>query len=227
MARVPLVHLPWDSDFFGTSIARASLSDTPLASAVAEARDSNVSCIYLFVPASDVRQITEAAHVGARLVGLRTELAGTIDSLGSSDARRTKEADIPDVRRMAEDLARASRFRADGRFDAAAIDVMYRIWLASCLDEGVVVVPREGLTGFVGARIKNGESHIELVYVAGAARGARLASRLVAAAASSLGISRARVATDAGNVAAQRMYQSLGLKTEAVEAILHLWLDES
>jgi ribosomal protein S18 acetylase RimI-like enzyme len=228
MAHVPLVHLPWDSDFFGVSIARASLSETPLARTIAEARASKVSCVYLFAEGRDVHQITEAAHAGASLVALRTELAGSIDSPGCAlHARRATQADLPDLVRMAEDLARASRFRADRRFDAAAIDEMYRIWLSSCLDDGVVVVPQEGLTGFVGAQIQSGEAHIELVYVSDEARGAKLASRLVAAATSCLGISRARVATQAGNVAAQRTYQSLGLKTEAVEAILHLWLDES
>jgi ribosomal protein S18 acetylase RimI-like enzyme len=225
---VPLVHLPWDTDFFGVSIARASLSETTLAATIAEARASKVSCVYVVVDGEDIHRITEAVHAGAKLVALRTELAGAIDSGDSSShARRATQADLPDLVEMARDLARTSRFHADGRFDAASIEEMYRIWLMSCFDDGVVVVPQEGLTGLVGARMRSGEAHIELVYVAEAARGTKLASRLVSAATSYLGVFHARVATQAGNVAAQRTYQSLGLKTKAVEAILHLWTDES
>lgn len=219
-------HLPWDSEFFGARIARATIGGVSVAEATEAARREGVDCLYLVVPDAALAYVTEAVLAGAVLVDLRSELAGAVDSVADPAVRAATAHDLPVLERMAEQLAESSRFRADGRFSAEAVAEMYRIWVRRCLDEGVVVVPEDEPTAFVGARGKAEEAALELVYVAAKARGTGVAQRLVAAGAHELGATRARVATQAGNVAAQRLYQSLGFRTRSVEAMLHLWLRE-
>lgn len=103
---------------------------------------------------------------------------------------------------------------------------MYDIWLDRCLNEGVVVVPADRGTGFVGARRDGDVASIELVYVDAASRGQGLGRALIREAAAALGASDVSVVTQSGNVAAQRLYQSLGLRSRRTIAVLHLWLDE-
>jgi ribosomal protein S18 acetylase RimI-like enzyme len=223
---MPIAHLPWDSEFFAVKIARATLGEMSLAEAVKTARQDGVECLYITVPGAALESLGEAMRAGAELVDLRTELSGTVDSSAESRVRAATAADLPLLEPMAERLAESSRFRADVHFEADAVAEMYRIWIRRCLDEGVVVVSEDEASGFVGARRKGEEADIELVYVAPEARGAKLAHRLVAAAVHELGTAAARVATQAGNVAAQRLYQGLGFRTQSVEAVLHLWLRE-
>jgi ribosomal protein S18 acetylase RimI-like enzyme len=103
---------------------------------------------------------------------------------------------------------------------------MYRIWARRCLDEGVVAVSEGDPAGFVGARARCGEARVELVYVGEDAGGRGLGRALVRTALAAAACGRASVATQVGNVAALRLYESLGFRTRATRAILHLWLDE-
>jgi ribosomal protein S18 acetylase RimI-like enzyme len=224
---MPIAHLPWDSEFFAVKIARVTLGETSLAEAVEAARQGGVECLYITIPDAGLESLGAAMRAGAELVDLRTELSGTVDSSAESGIRAATGADLPLLEPMAERLAESSRFRADAHFEAEAVAKMYRIWVRRCLDEGVVVVSDDEAPGFVGARRNGDEADIELVYVAPEARGAKLAHRLVVAAVHDLGTATARVATQAGNVAAQRLYQGLGFRTLSVEAVLHLWLREA
>jgi ribosomal protein S18 acetylase RimI-like enzyme len=219
-----LLPLPWDSDFFGFSIARASLDETSVDDIVVAARERQVDCVYLVVPDADRVGVTESVRAGAILVDLRTELVGHLDLPHDPRWRRATAADLAQLEPLAVQLAASSRFRADHHFAVDAVDEMYRIWLQLCLNDGVVIVPTERITGFVGARGDSGEAHVELVYVTAEARGSRIAHRLITAAVSELGARRATVATQAANVVAQRLYQSLGFRTAAVSAVLHLWI---
>ena len=103
---------------------------------------------------------------------------------------------------------------------------MYRIWGQKCLEEGAVALPAEG-DGLVGARPFEGAVHVELVWLDPAARGRGLAGALVGAALEPFHPTVVRVATQAGNVPALRLYETLGFRTTKVTSILHLWLDET
>ena len=222
--------LPWDSEFFGQPIARADLPPADLDDAVAAAHSSGASCLYLFVPGDHVGLVEACVRRGARLVDLRVELDRVVDpdttAIGPP-VRPAKVDELRDLEISAEDLARVSRFAADERFTADRVRDMYRTWLRWCSSDGVVVVPATGPSGFVGARVVDDETHIDLVYVAPHARGQGLAGALVNGALHTTGAPRASVVTQCGNVAAQRLYQSLGFKTRSVQAVLHLWLDET
>ncbi len=223
--------LPWDSEFFGQPIARADLASTQFDDAVAGAHSSGASCLYLFVPGDQVGLVESCVRRGARLVDLRVELDRALDPDATAvgpPVRAARVDELGDLERSAEDLAHVSRFSADARFAPERVRDMYRTWLRWCSAEGVVVVPPEtGPSGFVGARVVDDETHVDLVYVAPHARGRGLAAALVDGALHIAGAPRASVVTQCGNVAAQRLYQNLGFKTRSVQAVLHLWLDEA
>ena len=80
--------------------------------------------------------------------------------------------------------------------------------------------------GFVGARTDGDVARIELVYVDAASRGQGLGRALIREAVAAVAASEVSVVTQTGNVAAQRLYQSLGLRSRGALAVLHLWLDE-
>jgi ribosomal protein S18 acetylase RimI-like enzyme len=223
----PVLPREWDSTFFGARIFEAHLEGDSLDQVVAEAVGGCAECLYLFMDAGDLHGIEEAVRRGARLVDVRVELAGGLELEPDAGATRSAtEADRDALIPQARDLAIESRFSRDPRVSEEKVRDMYEIWLDRCLDEGVVAVPAAGPGGFVGARKEDDSAHIELVYVDPASRGQGLGRFLVAEAVRSLGTRDAAVVTQTGNVAAQRLYQSLGLRSRSTSAVLHLWLDE-
>jgi ribosomal protein S18 acetylase RimI-like enzyme len=220
---------PWDSTFFGARIFEAHLGEDPVEEVVAEAAATGVECLYLFVDAGDVAAVESAVRSGAHLVDLRVELAGTMDSEAVAAFPGMRGATAADRRNLlpqARELAVESRFWRDPRIPQEKVREMYEIWLDRCLDEGVVAVPVGSGLGFVGAYADGDRAHIELVYVDAASRGQGLGRAMIREAVSGLGASYASVVTQIGNVAAQRLYQSLGLRNRRTLAVLHLWLDE-
>jgi GNAT superfamily N-acetyltransferase len=65
------------------------------------------------------------------------------------------------------------------------------------------------------------------VYAEPRARGTGLGRALLTAAVAAAADRHLTVATDARNVPALRLYESLGFRSESFDAILHLWLDGS
>jgi ribosomal protein S18 acetylase RimI-like enzyme len=219
----------WDSTFFGVRVVEAHLRGGELSQAVAEAEGSGAECLYLFVDAGDLMTIETAVRHGAQLVDLRVELAGRIEletDGGSPPIRRATHADREALLPQARELAIESRFARDTRIPDQRVRGMYEIWLDRCLDEGVVVVPANEGAGFVGARKDGDIGRVELVYVGAASRGRGLGRALIREAVAALAASDVTVVTQTGNVAAQRLYESLGLRSRSTTAVLHLWLDQ-
>lgn len=226
---MPILARPWDSKFFGVRIFEAHLRDVHLTQAVADAARAGADCLYLFIHAGHLGEIQTAVRSGAHLVDLRVELVGRIrlETGGANPAtRHATHADRKRLLLQANELAKESRFARDARIPDQRVREMYEIWLDRCLDEGVVAVPEARGAGFVGARRDGDDAHIELVYVDAASRGQGLGGALIREAVATVAATEASVVTQTGNVAAQRLYQSLGLRSCSTTAVLHLWLDE-
>jgi ribosomal protein S18 acetylase RimI-like enzyme len=224
-----VLHRSWDSTFFGVRVFEAHPRHDKLSQAIAEATRSGAECLYLFLDAGDLVNIETAIRKGAQLVDFRVELAGRIrpeTSGGAPPARHATHADREALLPQARELASESRFARDARIRHERVCEMYEIWLERCLEEGVVAVPAAHGAGFVGARRDGDDTRIELVYVDAASRGKGLGRTLIHEAAAALGASNVRVVTQTSNVAAQRLYQSLGLRSRSTVAVLHLWLDD-
>jgi ribosomal protein S18 acetylase RimI-like enzyme len=219
----------WDSTFFGVRVVEAHLRDNPLNEVVAEAARREAECLYLFIDAGDLESIERAVRNGAQLVDLRVELAGRLRSEtdhSEPPTRRATRADREALLPLARELALESRFARDARMPDHRVREMYEIWLDRCLDEGAVAVPAARGAGFVGTRRDGDVACVELVYVDAASRGKGLGRTLIREAVAAVAASEVSVVTQTGNVAAQRLYQSLGLRSRGTTAVLHLWLDE-
>jgi ribosomal protein S18 acetylase RimI-like enzyme len=220
--------LPWDTEFFGLRIGDAGIEGAGgLDEAIGWARDARVDCLYVRIPAADVETITAATRAGARLVDLRVvlELQEVSHLTEAAGVRPAVEADREQLHAAAADLAGESRFSRDPRFERRRVEDMYRIWLDQCLADGVVAIAGEGAAFVAGRGVE--PAVLELVYVAPEARGRGLAANALVGALTELGAVSARVATQAGNVAANRLYQRLGFRVCEATAILHLWPDEA
>ena len=218
--------LDWDTAFFGVQVGRAGVEES-LSEARAAAEAAGVECLYLERAAAHPAAIAEAVLAGALLVDLRLGLSLEGVPVGNGHARLVATGEAERLADSAVRLSDFSRFRADPRFPPERVHELYRRWLGRCLEEGVVVVPPDGRSGFVGARVEDGVALVELVWVDPGAAGGGTGRALVAAALAHLEMPRARVVTQAGNVPAQRLYQSLGFRTDSCTAILHLWLPAS
>lgn len=186
--------------------------------------------MYLTIDARDVATIERSIALGATLTDVRLEFAASLPDLATPPGGRTRLAERSEEREiacLARELSQASRFSRDARFPRQAVSDMYALWSRRCLLEGVVVVPNEDLCGFVGARGYGHSARVELVYVAPKGRSLGHAAAMLTRAASALPATDAIVATQMGNIAAQRLYQSVGFRSHSAKAVLHHWLDRS
>jgi hypothetical protein len=127
--------LPWDSAFFGLSIARAipSRLDAPTRDAMFDwCRSHGTDCLYFLGAPDDTTTIRHLDAGSFQLVGVRVTLARPAEA-GRGDVRghvrRAVAGDIPDLRDIASSAHRDTRFHADSRFGAARSDELYATWI--------------------------------------------------------------------------------------------------
>jgi ribosomal protein S18 acetylase RimI-like enzyme len=219
----------WDSAFFGVRIFQAHVGAADVAASLEEAGRQGAECLYLFIELTDPSGIEAAVRAGGRLVDIRVELTGEVEidaHPGAAATRRAVQSDREVLMRQALQLAHESRFARDARIPLQRVNEMYEIWIERCLSDGMIAVPVHHEAGFVGVRPDGPVTRIELVHVEPHSRGQGLGTSLIRDAVSALGVSEATVVTQIGNVGAQRLYQSLGLRSSGTAAVIHVWLDE-
>jgi dTDP-4-amino-4,6-dideoxy-D-galactose acyltransferase len=238
----PIVPLEWDSAFFGFPIAQLMarrLDEEALDAAVAACRASGVRCAYLLLEGDDAHgsELAQAAGFVLRDVRLTFErpLDGEPPAVHGAPAGPIAPA-RPHQRTALETVAREAfshtRFLADPGFPPARSRELYAAFLRRGLDDAP---RRRTLTdgdagGFVVCRLDGeaGVGAIELIAVGAAQRGRGLGAALVTAALSGFadaGLSRATVATQAANIASQRLYQRAGFRVRDAHLWLHRWFD--
>jgi dTDP-4-amino-4,6-dideoxy-D-galactose acyltransferase len=222
--------MPWDTEFFGFKIARAHVSAAEsLDAEIAAARAAGVACLYIVVTGAESRALEGAIGAGALLTALRVVQGrdgdGTLAQ--GSGVRRATPGDAGRVVDLSRSLVRSSRFANDPRFPHERIEEMYRLWALNDLRDGDVFVGIDAGGGMVTMSSRPDAAAIGLVYAEPRARGTGLGRALLTAAVAAAADRHLTVATDARNVPALRLYESLGFRSESFDAILHLWLDGS
>jgi ribosomal protein S18 acetylase RimI-like enzyme len=237
--------LPWDSDFFGVSIARAipARLDEPTREAMFQwCRSHAVECLYFLGAPNDPETLGHLGAGGFQLVGVRVTLArpaeaGRGDVLGG--VRCAIPGDIPALREIASSAHRDTRFHADRNFDAARADELYATWIEKSVlgyADRVLVVERDNapvayLTLHVtqpGAAAGAGgrTARIGIFAVHERCRGQGIGRDLLRTAAHALdteGVTQTSVVTAGRNVAALRLYKSEGFATIDVALWYHRW----
>ncbi|MGA9624552.1 MAG: GNAT family N-acetyltransferase [Bryobacteraceae bacterium] len=231
-------YLWWDSEHFGARIGCVNatrLTAALLADIDQWASSHSIDCLY-FLAEPDPLTMRLAACMGFRFVDARVTFEAQLPRPASPEETRSIRLatlnDIPDLRRIAGESHRDSRFYVDGNFPPSACGEMYRVWIErSCREPGlacaVFVAERERCpVGYISCRVATEVGHIGLVAVDGKCRNLGLGARLVCQALSwfgAQGVRRVAVVTQGSNVPAQRLYQKSGFLISSVQLWYHRW----
>jgi dTDP-4-amino-4,6-dideoxy-D-galactose acyltransferase len=237
--------LHWDTEHFGIRVARVRaqrLDPTSVDEVLAWAASHEIACLYLLADSSHPETLQLAASRGFRFVDVRLTLARGLDDPPPDPAapgiilRPAVTEDEAALVALAAASHGDTRFYADGRFDPAAVESLYRTWMRGSLDgrmaDFVLVAEATGQPlGYISGRTSREETlgSIELVGVSPPGRRLGVGRALVNAALGHFyraGLSGTSVVTQGRNVAAQRLYQAGGFRTELVQLWYHRWADE-
>jgi hypothetical protein len=232
--------LPWDSEFFGFSIAKVELTDRSSDEITAiedAARADGIVCLYGSLDPAD-----PTASLAVQSLGWRFVEAAVMSSLHPRELQmphppgisvRTGTADdLPELAPLIALLAPWSRFAADPRFGQDAALRMQTAWIeraAKCTTgefELVVAVNDEddSIVAFI-SRAREPKPVVDTVGTltvgAGAARLLIQISRAWAGEGSLLGGPIA-----ARNTTASRFVQTVGYRATWTRYLFHRWLDE-
>ncbi len=231
------MELPWDSRFFGLSIARVIAGQ--IDAAAVETIDAwcnahRIDCLYFAADVSDRRTLMTARQNGFQLVDVRLtlEAATSPSTHRTAQTRLASEQDLPALEAIAADAHHDSRFYFDTVFEHSKCDELYRTWIRNSLHgyaQAVIVSGPVGEpTGYVTCHIGsvNRDAHIGLLAVRADARGTGVGGELVNAAMRWFAIrgdANVRVVTQGRNIASQRLYQRCGFQTVSTELFFHKW----
>jgi TDP-D-fucosamine acetyltransferase len=236
MTGLAIEALDWDSRFFGLKIGRLThppKSREELAGTLDHARRDRFDCLYSLVPADALEPGWMLQEAGFVARDVRLDFARPVDSvIDGADTRAWSEADLHALEEIAEAAFDGTRFAADPGFPRDSVRRLYRTWVTnSCrgFAQAVLVAgPAGSPQGFVTIHLESepGQARIGLIGIASAHRSKGVGTRLIAAA---LGWARAqrcgemKVATQAANVGAQRLYQRAGFTTVSAATWYHGW----
>lgn len=241
----PCEFLDWDTAFFGCRIARVvghRLSLQSLRRVLQWCKSHQIECLYFLADAVDPGTTQHAEDHGFRLVDIRITfqcVAGGHAGKGqyaSSEAvqiRPFRGGDLPQLRDIARDSHRDSRFYFDGQFPVELCDTLYQVWIErSCTGYAntVLVADVAGQpSGYISCHLPGKDSYgrIGLVGVAPSARGHGVGRALVSHGLdwfAGHSVDLVQVATQGRNTAAQRLYQRCGFLTHEVQLWFHKWM---
>lgn len=235
--------LPWDSGFFGFSVARIlpqRLEGEELARILDRLRELSIRLVYWADGSGNPDSRRAARAAGGRLVDLKTtfqlNLADFNFSRFPEDPRLEEYPSSKPTSEM-DDLAiecgRYSRFNVDPGIGKENYRLLYRLWLQEALAgkkaqknlvyrggdnriEGMICLAEESATG-----------RIVLISVRADRRGRGIGQALCAGAASFF-LRRGReilsVVTQGENLAACGLYKKLGFRISEIRDFYHFWL---
>jgi len=225
--------LPWDSAFFGCRIAR--LEGDRLRAEEAEAvlawcARERIDCLYFLANAACPETSATAARHGFACIDLRVTYARPAGApISASDPRVVvrphRAADLPALAGLARVAHTDSRFFFDRRFSQEKATLLFETWLRqACAKDHVLVGEVEGRPA--GYLLCEDAGRIGLLAVEPARRGQGVGSALLRGALAwfeNQDVAEVRVVTQGRNVAAQRLYQHAGFRTQSVECWFHRW----
>ncbi len=241
--RGPCERLDWDSAFFGLPVARVigeRLDEARAREVDAWCGAHGVALLYFEAAIDDPATVAAAERHGYALVDVRVALdrdlppelpkppPGVVVEPAAAD-------DLPALRGMARSGFRDSRFYFDARLPDERCDALYERWVEESLAgwaQRVLVVRPDRARGFVTCHLDDEPGgrigRIGLVAVDADSRGRGTGEGLVAGALAwfaAAGAGTARVATQARNVGAQRLYAKLGFRVRRTSLYYHKWFE--
>jgi dTDP-4-amino-4,6-dideoxy-D-galactose acyltransferase len=228
--------LEWDSAFFGRRIGRARVGRLTT-SAVTQLREwcrnDQITCLYFLADADDPETSRLAARAGFDLIDIRVTFEQKLSVRPAEPhprIRPLRASDLPALRELAARSHQDTRFFADSHFSREAAARLYGVWLDRDAAEGAVFVAEHSgrPAAYVTVRLQPGgkRGEIGIIAVEAPAQGSGLGKALVNTALNwfvGQGAVDAMVVTQGRNLAAQRLYQSTGFRTAALQLWYHYW----
>jgi dTDP-4-amino-4,6-dideoxy-D-galactose acyltransferase len=240
-AAEPCELLPWDSQWFGFTVAKVR-GDLLTSERAKEIDDwcelRKVRCLYFLAQSNDKQTKRSAEEAGYQLVDIRMTFERETDTptegRQSGSIRHARQDDLMALKRVARTEFHDTRFYFDPNIPVDRADALYERWVERAIEnaptEQVLVSTddQDQVTGFI--TIKNDhvtkESYIGLLAIKSTVRGQGLGRKLVQAGLEEMAHSGANVVTvvtQARNIAAQRLYQRMGFLTKSVQLYYHKW----
>jgi GNAT superfamily N-acetyltransferase len=232
--------LPWDSAFFGVSIARAlrsHLDESSCGAMLEWCVSRRIECLYFLCQLDDSATQRLLNDHGFQSVGVRVTLVRPPGSDIAGDSGRFRTAtvdDIPRLRAIALTSHRDTRFHADGHFDPVRCDELYATWIEKSVQgyaTHVIVAERDGAAvGYVTLHVDEktpavSEARIGLFAVDELWRGRGIGRGLLRHAGQLLlkeGVGDTSVVTP-GSTGALTLYKSAGFRTTDESLWYHRW----
>jgi dTDP-4-amino-4,6-dideoxy-D-galactose acyltransferase len=234
----PCKLLAWDSEFFRLRIGSVVVPDPgarELDRVLAWCAEHRIDCVYLLCDVANLATQRAAQTRGFRIVDVRMTFARELASDARFAApdpclRAVRESDLAELRALAAASHTNTRFWNDERFSREACAELYAKWIENSVrgfaDHTFVAEVDGRIAGYLTCHRREDAGEIGLVAVAESARGRRLGAKLVDASLgwfAANGLARARVVTQGSGLVAQRLYQSAGFRTHAIELWHHRW----
>jgi dTDP-4-amino-4,6-dideoxy-D-galactose acyltransferase len=232
-------YLEWDSQFFGSRIARLAQNHLTCETAAEVLRwcgANQVDCLYFLTDSNDPRTVALALANGFQLVDIRVTLErrpGYPEPAPS--IRPFQPADALELRRIARVSHWDSRFYHDGRFPRRQVDALYETWIDRSYSgwaDAVLVAECDGApVGYISCHLAPPSAgSIGLVAVAPGYQRRGLGRQLVEASLDYFrqhNVERVSVVTQGRNTGSQCLYHRCGFLTESVQLWYHRWFSGS
>jgi dTDP-4-amino-4,6-dideoxy-D-galactose acyltransferase len=228
-----LKRLAWDSEILGMSVGRwegSQLSDGERRLLEEAAESAGLDCVYLALDGQDPESWILGDRPGYLLVDVRLDFSLCPSATAESRGVRIAEAaDVKPLAALAVASFRYSRFYFDPEIPRRRADDLYRAWVENSITGGyaeVTLVRGEvgSPEGFITCHLDGETGRIGLVGVSTEARGRGVGGRLVRDALAwfaARGATEVRVATQARNTGAQRLYQRAGFLVAESTVLFH------
>ncbi|HDZ17492.1 hypothetical protein LCGC14_0712420 [marine sediment metagenome] len=229
--------LPWDSSFFGYSIARLDyfyLNKDLFKFCIKKAKEENIECIY-FTSNSNLQELNESNRLidieirnnysrDLREVDLNKNLS--IELATSKDISKIKDIASEAFRNM-------TRFYFDPHFKNEKVDELYIKWVDKLYydsdSEIIIIKVNKNIAAFNGITIKEESARITLIAVNELFRRKGYGERIIDHAIQFLikkNIRKIKVSTQKKNLAANNLYSKLEFKLTNKKYLYHWWNEE-
>jgi dTDP-4-amino-4,6-dideoxy-D-galactose acyltransferase len=230
-------YLTWDSEFFNKRIATIT-QERLTAEQMQAVRDwcaeQAIDCVYMLADGNDYTTIQHLQSAGFAWVDIRIIFEQRLTDLKPNvhpNIRAWRKSDLPELKRIARDGYRDTRFYFDPNFPDEQCDQLYETWIErSCYgfaDEVLVYYDQGKVGGFITCHKSGNSGKIGLVGVSDTSRGRGVGTAVVLQALQwffAHDCPDVTVATQGRNIPAQRLYQRCHFITESVKLWYHGWL---